>query len=246
MQRERITSTSEGEQAYHYDAVLQAKGAVMKERPILFSAPMVLAILSGQKTQTRRVMKPQPGNDNRIPFPGKKNLVINVREPELAGLCPHGQPGDRLWVRETCGNVTNKDGGVGEMIYRADVLEGGRSICWTPSIHMPRTASRITLEVTAVRVERLQEMLETDALSEGLTAITKDSGITYKFGIPDRDGLPGIDDYGWPWAEWELSARTAYRKLWDGIYEKSGLGWDVNPWVWVIEFRTLAMVEGKT
>ena len=111
------------------------------------------------------------------------------------------------------------------------------SLAGVLQIHMPRWASRITLEVTGIRVERLQEISELDAITEGLTALTKDGGRTIKHGIPDRDGLPGNDNYGWHWSEWEKDSRVAYRKLWESI---NGPGsWDANPWVWVIEFRRI-------
>lgn len=99
---------------------------------------------------------------------------------------------------------------------------------------MPRWASRITLEIVAVRVERLNEISEPDAKAEGLKALSKD-GTLVKYGIPDRDGLPGNDDYGWHWKEWERDPRQSFRRLWESL---NGPGsWDANPWVWVIEFR---------
>lgn len=108
---------------------------------------------------------------------------------------------------------------------------------WRPSIHMPRWASRINLEITRVRVERLQDISEADAMAEGLKLLSKDGGRTYKYGITDRDGLPGTDDHGWPWKHFELSAKAAYRRLWESI---NGPGsWDANPLVWVVEFRNL-------
>lgn len=105
---------------------------------------------------------------------------------------------------------------------------------WVPSIHMPRWASRITLEITGVRVERLQDISEGDAKAEGLAEITKD-GSLFKFGIPDRDGYPGTDDNGWPWTEWERNPVDAYRKLWQSIYGDDS--WQANPFVWCIEFK---------
>ena len=99
---------------------------------------------------------------------------------------------------------------------------------------MPRWASRITLEITGIRVERLLEISEEDAKAEGLSAITKD-GTLIKYGIADRDGLPGNDDHGWHWQEFERDPRNAYHKLWEQI---NGAGSAVaNPWVWVIEFK---------
>ena len=192
----------------------------MKERPILFSAPMVRAILAGTKTQTRRVVKPQPGCDPR------DDEHIDM------GRCPYGQPGTTLWVRETW----SPDEYEGQRtFYRADdehfLPAGG----WKPSIHMPRFASRITLEITGLRVERLQDISPSDAIAEGLKGLSKDGGQITKYGIPDSDGLPGTDDAGWPWHAWRISPVDSYRRLWSQI--NGPRSWDANPFVWVVEFK---------
>ena len=106
---------------------------------------------------------------------------------------------------------------------------------WKPSIHMPRWASRITLEITNVRVERVQDIGEMDVTQEGFTMLSKDNGRTYKFGIADTDGLPGNDSSGWHWKNWSVSAQNAYSRLWQSIYGPDS--WAANPWVWVVEFR---------
>lgn len=206
----------------------------MKERPILFSAPMVRAILEGRKTQTRRIVKPQPS------WLAENNRVINVNGKcgMVESICPYGQPGDGLWVRETWAPVPMAwiDDGVehrSDFAYRAtgDVIGCHK---WKPSIHMPRWASRITLEIVSVRVERLQDISEEDALAEGIKGITKD-GRTIKYGIPDKDGLPGNDDNGWHWCNWMLSASAAFQELWQEINGYDS--WEDNPWVWVVDFK---------
>lgn len=182
----------------------------MKERPILFSAPMVRALLAGTKTQTRRVMKPQPTHMNPAGIPRLAHLV----GPSSAISCPYGQPGDRLWVRETFAKIDGQTQPWIETDYRASYTHGDRlgdtlgiKKRWTPAIHMPRAASRITLEVTGVRVERLQDISEADARAEGAAA-------------PPH-----------------LSYRDGYAWLWDSI---NGPGaWDLNPYVWCISFRVL-------
>lgn len=181
-----------------------------KERPILFSGPMVRALLDGRKTQTRRVVKTDL---SRLPL-----------------KCPYGWPGDRLWVRERwginhyryCGTIPKVrpvDLADSLLAYYAteDDPEILHEMPWRPSIHMPRWASRILLEVTNVRVERLNAISEADAIAEGIT----------------RDG----EDQGWDSeAEWVCSTPYgAYRELWESI---NGPGsWDANPWVWVVEFK---------
>ena len=214
----------------------------MKERPILFSAAMVRAILEGKKTQTRRVVKP------------RKDLSFGclLQPHELAGEvnagdymnCPYGKPGDRLWVRETwCGQldsytsqlIYNEDGNIYKCLYRADgehvVLDDGDGFTkhnkdgseaspWKPSIHMPRWASRISLEITGVRVERLNDINESDARAEGIT----DGGCT-NCGNPEPCGC----------ASPSPDARDSFINLWEQI--NGPCSWIANPWVWAVEFR---------
>ena len=202
----------------------------MKERPILFNAPMVRAILDGRKTVTRRVVKPQPAGEIRRGEPDFNHWIDtkywerqNQKENRGIGTrgfaCPYGQPGgDRLYVRETFGHFErNENFAPGcDVFYRAD----GESLAlepWRPSIHMPRAASRITLEITSVRVERLQDIDLADALAEGIS----DTGAL----ILDSAG----NEQGGPIAE--------YAVLWEQINGPDS--WAANPWVWVIEFRRL-------
>lgn len=180
------------------------------------------------------------GDDNAQPF---------LDSPEIR--CPYGLPGDRLWVRETWCRLCDHDTMEARTCYRADddmhgmeIMDGdgftmyrkdGRPVSpWKSPMRMPRKYSRITLEITGVRCERLQEISEEDAKAEGLSAISKD-GTLIKYGIADRDGLPGNDDHGWHWQEWERDPRNAYHKLWEQI---NGAGSAVaDPWVWVVEFK---------
>jgi hypothetical protein len=209
------------------------------DRPILFSGPMVRAILNGTKTQTRRIVKPQPGGANRIPVIGRKNVVVNIRDPRAAEFGSPYQPGDRLWVRETWTDGHSYDG-KRHFAYRA-TQEAHQDFKWKPSIHMPRTASRITLEITAVRVERLNDISEADAKAEGLKGLSKDGNLV-KYGIPDRDGLPGNDDDGWHWQDWNRDPSMAFRRLWESINGPES--WDANPWVWVVEFKRVEVPHG--
>lgn len=202
----------------------------MTEHPILFSAPMVRAILDGTKTQTRRVAK------------GVAAVHSGTREP-LAQLdsagprvpCPYGQPGDHLWVRETYLPDPPDDGTWAGTSWRGckgsrleDIPERFRSaahclhraswngsdlVGWKPSIHMPRWASRVSLVITDVRVERLQDISDADLNCEGLQEII-DAGV-------DHDGYP----------------RDAWRALWTQI--NGAESWAANPWVWVVEFKKI-------
>lgn len=200
----------------------------MKERPILFSAPMVRALLDGSKTQTRRIAKVTPDQC--------EDIGIFYAEHQ----CPYGQPGDRLWVRETwapvdefvLGYPLDEPNSIG---YRADLSARLLDITalntyawnwdlvkWKPSIHMPRWASRIMLEVTGVRVERLQDISDRDAQAEGVT----------------------IEDHhkrGYCAGEFLPPSIRAYRDLWEQI---NGAGsWEANPYVWAVEFKRVEVKE---
>lgn len=230
----------------------------MREHPILFSAPMILAILAGRKTQTRRVIKRQPRDRDAWPTYLSDGIRFHDDPKWLRFPC---RPGDRLWCRETwlpdppidgswsgdvewngCGRpisgVPKKYRSPEHCLYAASWIDGS-VLHWRPSIHMPRWASRLTLEVTDIRAERLQDISAEDVRAEGLHCLTKDGGHTWKYGIPDRDGLPGTDDYGWEWNEWDQDPRRAFARGWDRINGKRS-PWDRNDWVWVHTFRRLA------
>lgn len=171
----------------------------MADRPILMSAPMVRAILAGAKTQTRRVVKPGT--------------------PDDWNACPYGAPGGRLWVRETYMDLGAC------YLYRADEnAEAERALAapaqrWMPSIHMPRAASRITLEVADVRVERLQEISADDAKAEGISEFIGGWWCEHD----DAEQIAG------------MTPQEGYAHLWERI---NGAGsWAANPWVWVVEFQ---------
>lgn len=217
----------------------------MKERPILFSGPMVRAILDGRKTQTRRVVKPQPrfhadGGPGWYPDGDAKQrkhygTLDHFRRGMPTDFCPYGVPGDRLWVRETwavdapldevrreredlMGSV---DFGHGPY-FRADPVHENSGLTWRPSIHLPRWACRLTLEVVNVRVERLQDISERDCLAEGIGCATEGTTVA-EFGM----------------------AKRMYRELWDSINAKR-TPWASNPWVWVVEFRKVEPPSEKT
>jgi hypothetical protein len=212
----------------------------MKERPILFSAPMVRAILNGTKTQTRRVVKPWNGAE-----PSSKPAPADLEYlPDFTcyrSTCPYGQPGDQLWVRESFqpfladgvdhwkANWETGEGyavgypatdGIKEFIDADDNL---KSTC-KPSIHMPRWASRILLEVVSVRVERLQDISVADAIAEGIEPEPETAH------WKNYDTSPG----GWRYLE---SPIQSYRTLWNSINGPDA--WDANPWVWVVEFKRM-------
>lgn len=183
-----------------------------KEHPILFSGPMVKALLDGRKTQTRRPVKPQP-----------ENCKV---QPKIGDIhCPFGGVGDRLWVRETykivpvsaysrCSAVEmkiNPDDDLEVAVFRCGWERSPGGIPWRPSIFMPRWASRIQLEIMKLTVHRLQDITELQAQAEGAAPLCLSE-----------------------------SYRDAFRRLWDGLHKPYGLaGWDANPWVWAIEFKRI-------
>jgi len=193
----------------------------VKERPILFSGPMVRAILAGTKTQTRRTVKPQPDHCHKFPDTG---LLPQIGDREIK--CPYGAPGDRLWVRETWCYFGAGDSHIGYRATDEDRLSPDAFDKWRPSIHMFRRMSRIDLEIVSVRVERLNDISEADAIAEGVHE------------LPLQKGEPGAWWTGDTSKGAMLHARTpvdAYRKLWTEI---NGLeSWPSNPHVWVVEFR---------
>lgn len=225
----------------------------MKERPIIFSAPMVRALLAGTKTQTRRAVKPQPDitgmrtQDGEGRSWGPKDVEYRTHDAEhylsIPGACvgpmrcPYGSPGDRLWVRE---NGWERPERTPRMMlegadtwapyyYDADNEDVESLRAWgfkrRPSIHMPRWASRITLEVTGIRAERLQDIGDADAQAEGTPC--------WVCGGP-LDGRSEDDCHCF---HKQADARD-YRYLWESI--NSAGSWDANPWVWVVEFRRAA------
>ena len=240
----------------------------VKERPILFSGPMVKAILRGTKHQSRRVIRPQPeefywaGKSRYLWRPKRGVFVDGWAEKHLAQKmaqhCPYGTPGDKLWVRETWRvGAWSEDTGEVCVDYKADNhacqewlrvedeeqfdrlwiqstddalasgLEAGEDgtyhwepgkgpARWRPSIHMPRWASRITLEVTGAGAERVQDISKADVIAEG---------------IPQWTFAVGA------WADVPPDPRWKFIELWDSINGKRGYTWETNPFVWVITFR---------
>lgn len=194
----------------------------MTERPIIFSGPMIRAILDGRKTMTRRVIKSQPNSTQILArdaaAPSGYSWISPEYDDELL-TCPYGQPGDQLWVRETWAD-TRDECRRHPVSYRADWNiedDFDRGFNWRPSIHMPRWASRITLEVTGVRVEQLCDITEEDAIKEGVDPVAHPSYPALKARAHTR---------GFCW-------------LWDSLNSKRGFGWEANPFVWVIEFKKL-------
>jgi len=210
----------------------------MREKPILFSTPMVIAILDGRKTQTRRVIKDKDITNNfDIDVDGSVYAYI---DPETGDSYPptaiaRHQIGDILWVRETWGFVgcekcggecctgapDNYKGDDGCFVYRTnygtteDDSFPPSMFKWKPSIHMPRKAARIFLRVTNVRVERVQEITEEDALKEGCVPTFIDGAVL-------------------------ISAKGRFHALWESLNAKRGYGWEANPWVWVYEFERVS------
>jgi len=205
----------------------------MRERPILFSAPMVRALLAGTKTQTRRIAKP-------VKHPDLGNLydagaLVLEQEPQhvIDRACPYGQPGDRLWVRESFWGcdapgwgdqpcVVYDDEWHGKEYRPAEIRPWARKFGRIPSIHMPRDCSRVTLEITAVGVVRLNDISQADAMAEGVWT----AGAAKESGILDRSPGGGV-----------LNHVGAFRNLWEEI--NGADAWQANPWVWVVEFRVL-------
>jgi hypothetical protein len=252
----------------------------MTERPILFSGQMVRAILGGAKTQTRRVLHAaegtfwgHPGYELRAQGDGMWGWhwreTGEAANPSTRVRCPYGVPGDRLWVRETFRQAP----GSMSVHYAADrdEVSGGP---WRPSIFMPRWASRLTLELTSVRVERLQDISEADAEAEGIAELVppdnRGQGLTdgalamaaaatvAAMARPTRRAFLGsalAASLGFiagarPWEVGSGALRRGpspeelFHLVWDSINGKRA-PWDSNPWVWVVAFRTTGEGEAQ-
>jgi hypothetical protein len=210
----------------------------MRELPILFSGAMVRALLDGRKTQTRRVLKQASGPSLSVDCDDRGVATWSwlygdgpgheVHERIQRVPCPYGAPCDRLYVRETWAQPAALD--PGPTVYRADYpacvpaeyenVPPADAITWKPSIHMPRALSRITLELTGVRVERLRDISEDDALAEGVHA-----------GSWEYDNGEGTE-----------TARESFQCLWDSL-AAPGTDWQANPWVWVVEFKRIEVAR---
>lgn len=220
-----------------------------KERPILFSAPMVRAIIAGQKTQTRRLLK--GSTEHKGPY-NPAYIECHKNEKGWASICPYGSPGDRLWVRETWWHYKSSelelagyegggtrclldDGRVHEepiKVIDGKIWEPKDYDIWQrkPSIHMPRWASRITLEITGVRVERLQDISTEDIDAEGFG------------GDFPHNVMPELFPSNEPEAYAGMSMQECFARLWSSIHAVDGPnGWSSNPWVWVVEFKRVSM-----
>lgn len=232
-------------------------------RPILFSGPMVLAIIDGRKTQTRRIVKPQPSKpyipgafDDDLAWPHKNGMSYTVtNKPHgpygwAEAYCPFGKAGDRLWVKETwrpayhaalgCCVQYAADSWYSKPKFAdedrglrfADMCEqsGDHAEPWHSPIHMWREMSRVTLELVAVRAERLQCISEADAISEGVQTERDHYGGAAPLRVNGSVAWHRYDEQACS----AVSAVESYRTLWDSINGKGS--WSTNPWVWVVEF----------
>ncbi len=240
----------------------------MIEKPILFNTEMARAVLKGKKTQTRRVIKPQPKLGNHVTIVDgiifESRSQLGVLHNLNKSSCPYGKTGDQLWVRErfcigavACGDYTTPDPeplyidqceGDNDYVYYEQALNAGwgmDDIRWKPSIHMPRVASRIQLEVLTVTAERVNDISEQDAIAEG---VISDDGYPCEYGeLPcpscNGYGVHGAVGENLGYIEVDCVECDTYKKrfkiLWNSINEKRGFGWDTNPWVWVVKFKRL-------
>ena len=214
----------------------------MRELPILMQEWGVRASLEGRKTQTRRVIKPQPERHHAHLEMRQDSERIYFADMKYCyeAMCPYGQPGDGLWVRETWSPWADAStqllvAKAGEkVIYREDYLDGalpvvlGGDYHWHPSIHMPKWAARLWLEVKAVRVERVQDITPQEIEAEGLDFIE----------VCERHWVQKTAN-GYPYEAYAEAMEREFISLWNSINAKRGFGWDVNPWVWVIEYERI-------
>ena len=206
-------------------------GDIVTERPILFQTEMVQAILKGRKTQTRRKISPEIPDGKHTPWNHRDSKVwqwqsgrANVNYKEDERQCPYGKPGDLLWVRETFAQEEIWDSIESklEYLYRADYNDP--LVSYSPSIHMPKDAARIWLMIEDIRVERVQDISEADAIAEGIERISKNGLCSYK-------------SYAVKYPA-EVFPYVSFQTLWISI--NGDESWKANPWVWVIRYRILS------
>lgn len=206
-----------------------------KSRPILFNGDMVRAIVAGNKTMTRRVIKPQPDEDGLTRTADTLTPWYDTSENEY--VCPYGKPGKNIWVRENfCPTVTDWCAScepepchcptANAPLYRADMVNPSKG--WKPSIFMPKNISRITLKIKNVRVERLQSISPEDAILEGIET-------------NGSQGRPFFKEYEvkGPATLWTTRPVFSFQTLWDSINGKGDYSWESDPWVWVVEFEPI-------
>lgn len=245
----------------------------MKLRPIIFRGDMVRAILDGRKTQTRRIVKTPHADDSDAwaynPEHGLWESGISAGFGQFGVgervRCPFGAVGDRLWVRENCWIAppnfgersdtthTDPEGRRRLVTYDADMNDDSRELArkygvrMTPSLLMPRWASRLTLVVRSVRVERLSAITEEDALAEGVRAVTKDGTVT-KFCVYDRGDYSSV-----PWKDMPRSARECFLSGFRAMHERRGKRASkskreprttpADPWLWVVGFERMESAQ---
>ncbi|WP_333887761.1 hypothetical protein [Clostridium sp.] len=229
------------------------------EKPVLFNTEMVNAILNGKKISTRRPIKPQPPEwaeefgftfftpDRHISYRGNSKCGYGESSIKM----PYCKD-DILYVRETWASCKNEKPKIAIpadykdvlYFYKADDIRNsdGSTIKWHPSIHMPKVATRIFLKVTDVKVQRIQDITEEEALHDGIQAYTKDRK-HYKYCTNidswNKNFKPSKEYDETAWQSMPETAKEAFHLLWDNIYAKQGYGWDANPWIWIIEFERI-------
>lgn len=230
----------------------------MKERPILFSGAMVRAILEGRKTQTRRLVKPQAAKITESQERGRFFWFESDDDGAVTeGRCPYGQPGDQLWVRETWRRVGDMPDsqctGPRDAMFHATATEAEHAIFkWKPSIHMPRWASRLTLRITDVRVQRLKDISEQDAIAEGATSKPNCNGFRSMYDGWSMDWPTTEPERGWKDVSLG-SARSAFGAYINEIHggprwncKPEPSLWDQNPLVWVVCFERVTSKPGES
>lgn len=199
----------------------------MNEKPIIFNAEMVRAILAGRKTQTRRILRSQPPSNITRLGKGITGYTVGFDkfEDEVFNIyCPY-QIGYRLWVRETWAEIKK-----GVIVYKAD-FNKEVEWRWKPSIHMFKKYTRLWLEITDVRVERLQDITAENCLEEGIDTESESYQIANNIETMNSSYESDLVE--------NCAEKTEFKRLWDSINEKRGYGWKVNPWVWTVEFKKI-------
>lgn len=228
---------------------------------MVYGAESVHGIQTDRKTMTRRVAQIKFLDGFNSMWTGYAPVIeygtyflegTNHIQATEAVKLPY-KTGDIVYVKETWLKYPNIRKFCIEYLHKAqlskddmkDVSEWPGKWPWKSPRFMPRAAARIFLRITGVRLERLHLITEKEVIMEGFSRLTKDNGITFKYGIADKDGLPGHDDIGWHWQDWNVDFRKAYARLWNAINAKRGYTWDNNDWVLVYTFEKITKEEAE-
>jgi len=204
----------------------------------IFNTQEVQAIISGNKRTFREICKRQPQGEMEQPYVIRQAGITKFNYP--FGKIPY-KVGQKIFCKESFCEAGSYKGITLEKELRVEYKADGGCLVgnWKPAQHMRQEHSRLFPIIKEIRVERLSEISEEDAIAEGIKAISKDNRQTFKYGVPDRDGFPGNNDFGWAWTDWQKTAKEAFGKFWNATHKKPEEKFEASPFVWCVTFEVV-------